>query len=104
MFKNLLINAALNLLDKYLVAQITFIPLKSYIQLRYEAIKKVADIFTDKDPQNERQLQELWEEIDEQTLDDTLELAAAILEGSKSEIAKDLAVLIRAAKEEDLLD
>lgn len=106
MFVSPLINLAFNLLDRYLISKITFAPLREYVQGRYALLKSVADVLTDKNPNNNEQLQKVWENYDEIELDASLETAARIIEIRMKDknLAADLALVLRTIKEADILD
>lgn len=106
MFRKSLIDLAFRLLNSYLVDQITFEPLRSYVQGRYALLKSIAGVLTDKNPNNNEQLQQVWENYDEIELDASLETAARIIELRMKDktVAKELALILRTIAEVDILD
>lgn len=80
MFKRLLIQFALRLLKSQLLDKITYAPAAAFIGPAYERLEKVADIVTDKNPEDGEQLKALWEQEKHKFIFDTLESAKLIIQ------------------------
>lgn len=79
MFRRTLISAAIKILDTFLVSKITYAPAKVYVKENYDRLKNVADILTDGNPDNQQQLQELWETEKLDLISDTITLKKEII-------------------------
>lgn len=79
MFRRTLISAAIKILDTFLVSKITYAPAKVYVKENYDRLKRVADILTDKNPDNQQQLRELWETEKLDLISDTIALKKEII-------------------------
>ena len=73
------INLAFSLLDRYLISVLPYEPIKLYLQSKLDFLKRAADKLTDKNPENEAQLKELWEQYEDEIVDDTLDTAIEIV-------------------------
>lgn len=105
-WKKTLINGALQIVFKFLVVRIPFEPLQTFTQNRFTLLKEIAEAITDSDPNDAEQLRKIWEDHDEQTMDDALETAAKIIERKVENIAMRniLTKVIRAVAAENILD
>lgn len=103
MFRTVLINFGLRLIDKYLVSKIKLEELRLYVVSLLEPLEKVAGILTDKNPENTSQLREFWAEQKENIIGDSLEAAAVIIEKEvEDELTRDLILeLIKTYREEE---
>lgn len=79
MFKTVLIRAAFSILDKLLIKKINFEPLRKFFDGTLGKAKNVAEILTDKNPQNEAQLAEFWRANQAQILDESFDLAKEVI-------------------------
>ncbi len=79
MFKRILIFAALRLLKSQLLDKIAYEPLKAYIQGTYTRLEKIADVLTDKNPDDQGQLAALWESEKQNFITETIDSAQSII-------------------------
>ena len=106
MIKIALARIALAIIMRVLVDPIKYLPAKAYIERRQKDLSDVVDIFADNDPQDEDQLKALWEDRDEEVLDDSLLFAAQIIRDKvKDEFAaQQLALILEEIAKAQLLD
>lgn len=102
MFVKAIIAAAFAVLKKYLIEKIQFAPLRQYFEQQIEPAMKVAELLTDKNPDNAAQLQIFWNENKSSLLSSNLDLAIMIIEEKvKDTVLRDLIVaLLQSIKEE----
>lgn len=79
MFRKPIINLAFKLIDSFLINRITYPPVRIYLERSIAPLKQVANIFTDKNPENEGQLKELWADQRDSILDTQMDLAEEII-------------------------
>lgn len=101
-----LVKAALNLIYKFLVEPIQYAPTKFYLEKRHDDLQAAAEKLTDADPNNVEQLKQLWEDIDEEFVDDTLLFAAKVVRDKVKDqfLAEQVATILEELAKEDLLD
>lgn len=102
MFLKAIITAAFALIQKYLIDKIDYEPLKQYFMNQIEPAKNVAELLTDKDPNNKAQLAAFWEENKSSLVAANLDFAIMIIEDKvKDPVLRDLIVtLIKSIKDE----
>lgn len=69
MFKALGINIAFRLINSLLVAKIEHPEFKQFAEATLGPAKKVAKVLTDKDPDNQAQIQKIWFEENDELVD-----------------------------------
>jgi hypothetical protein len=79
MFRKTIINAAFAAIRRFLIDRITFEPLKQAFQKLLNPASDVADILTDKNPNNREQLEQFWNEHKHELAADGLDVAVAIV-------------------------
>lgn len=102
MFVKAIIAAAFAVLKKYLIEKIQFVPLRQYFEQQIEPAMKVAELLTDKNPDNSAQLAAFWNENKSTLLSSNLDLAIMIIEEKVTDVVlRDLIVaLLKSIKEE----
>lgn len=60
MFRIKIIAAAIGIIRSFLIEKIPYDPLKNFLEENLDPVKKIADLLTDKDPDNRRQMEEFW--------------------------------------------
>jgi hypothetical protein len=79
MFRLTLISLALGLIERFLIAKINYSPLRLYLTSNIGLVGNVADILTDEDPENDEQLEDLWEKNKGKLVNSSLDTAAQII-------------------------
>lgn len=79
MFRNAGINLAFKLINMFLISKITNEPLKKFTEAQIEPLKDVADVLTDKNPNDADQLDEVWDEHKEQFVKDSTQVIREII-------------------------
>jgi len=64
-----IIKTGIKLIDKWLIEKIPFVPLKSLLQENLGLLGDVTDVMTDKDPNNMEQLEGVWNDHKEKSLE-----------------------------------
>lgn len=79
MFQTLIINSIFRLFDSAVLSKIKIEALRKYIQIHLNPLKDLTVIMTDKNPNNQEQLKEFWEENKEQLIGQNLDFAIQII-------------------------
>lgn len=72
-------------MEKYLLRKIQFAPLRSFFDATLGKAQEVAEILTDKNPQNEAQLAEFWRQNQALLLDQSIDLTREIIRAKAKE-------------------
>lgn len=101
MFRKTLILLGFKLINKYLVSRIRIVELRDYITALLEPISKVVDRLTDKDPDNDEQLMQLWAEEKHQLVEGSLMTACLIIQAEikDNDLAQMICEMIHDAQE-----
>ncbi len=102
MFLKTIITAAFALIQKFLIDKIDYEPLKQYFLNQIEPAKNVAELLTDKNPDNKAQLAAFWEENKSTLVAANLDFAIMIIEDKvKDPLLRDIIVsLLQSIKAE----
>ncbi len=79
MFRKLTIMLAFAAIQKFLISRVTFLPLKKWFEQLINPAQDVADLLTDRNPNNAEQRRQFWEQNQDRLTDGSLETAIEII-------------------------
>jgi len=104
MFRKTGINLAFKLINVLLVSKIADESIRAFVESQITPLKDVADVLTDKNPDDAAQLQQVWEEHQEQFVKDSMEVIRTIIvQNVEDQERQDLLLELVGYVEEELI-